>query len=389
MEKKKILFVVHNLAQGGVQHSLVNVLNAVDYSRYDVDLLVLFNKTDIIGSINKNVNIAVCRDFHNYEKSPLGLLYYSAGRVCSALGAEKLCLKYKEKEREYVRNRQIQYIVANFLPDKHYDTAVSYFYGYAADFTDKYISADKKIVFSHASIEEFPELHSRIYPHFDIIVTCSPAMAQVIIDAHPSQVDKISVLECYIDSSDVRSKALSMTPTLPDDRVIISSCGRLSPEKGYDIAVEAAVLLKRSGYRFYWLHVGDGPLRGEIERDIKKYGLTDDFKILGMQDNPFPYVYNSDIFVQPSRLDGNPLSVVEAHILCVPVVETATVGGKYLIKDGENGLLADIDAQSLYEKLSRMISDEKLRADIKKNLEHIDRSGEWESYTAKVNDMLS
>ena len=108
-----------------------------------------------------------------------------------------------------------------------------------------------------------------------------------------------------------------------------------------------------------------------------------------MLENPFPYVYNSDIFVQPSLFDGNPLSVEEAHILCVPVVETATLGGKFLIKDGENGLLSDINAESLYEKLSRMISDDELRIKIKKNLESIDRDGERADYISAVNNMLS
>ena len=389
MEKKKVLFVIHTLSQGGIQHALTSVLDAVDYEKYNVDLLVLFNKTDIIDKINPNVHITVCRDPHDYEKEPLSLLYFSLKQISKALKLKKSEQHYTSLERDYVRKKEIDYIVNNYLPKTHYDTAVSYFYGYAAEFVDKYISADKKIVFSHASIEEFPELHERIYPHFDMIVTGSPVMAQVIKDAHPSHKQKVSVLKYYIDAPSVREKARAFVPELPDGRTVISSCGRLSPEKGYSLAVECARLLKENGYSFFWVHAGDGPLRDEIDKKIKEYGLENDFKILGMLENPFPYVYNSDIFVQPSLFDGNPLSVEEAHILCVPVVETATLGGKFLIKDGENGLLSDINAESLYEKLSRMISDDELRIKIKKNLESIDRDGERADYISAVNNMLS
>lgn len=389
MSKKKILFVIHSLSQGGIQHSLTNVLNAIDYSEYDVDLLVLFNKTDIIEQINKNVNITVCSDSHDYEKSPRGLLYYALSRVFKAVKNNGISLKFSEKERDFVRSRQINYIVNYFLPTKHYDTAIAYFYGYVADFVDKYISADKKTVFTHASIDEFPQLHERIFPHFDMIMTGSPAMASVITQAHPSLTNNIGILKYYIDSVSVRQKSKEFIPDFPDGgKIIISSCGRLSHEKGYILAVEAANLLKKNGYGFYWVHVGDGPEREKIDKKIKEYGLCDDFVILGMRDNPFPYVCNSDIFVQPSLLDGNPLSVEEAHILCVPVVQTATLGGRYMIKNGENGLLADISAESLYEKIGVMISDKSLRENIKKKLESIDRSHEADLYRKNVNAML-
>jgi len=134
--------------------------------------------------------------------------------------------------------------------------------------------------------------------------------------------------------------------------------------------------------------VGDGPERLKLEQLIKKYGLVNDVIITGMQDNPYPYIAGCDIYVQPSYEEAHPLAIIEALILCRPVVTTATVGGQSLIQQGVNGLIADIDEQSLANAIIRMMKEETLHHKMVEYLQNIDHSDDFEKYKKRWRELL-
>ena len=167
-----------------------------------------------------------------------------------------------------------------------------------------------------------------------------------------------------------------MTNPFPEKDIKICTCSRFSYEKGIDLAVEVANVLKQKGHSFHWYIVGDGPEMKSVKNLINKYSLQSFVSLPGMQRNPYPYMASCDIYVQPSREEALSISMLESQMLSAPMVSTKTAGGLAMIKEGVNGLLADINAESLANSIETLIKNEELRSNIKKYLDSIDYSKE-------------
>src|SRR5699024_6629098 len=129
----------------------------------------------------------------------------------------------------------------------------------------------------------------------------------------------------------------------------IVTVGRLSEEKGQDIAIQVLSKLRKSGYDIRWYCIGDGNKREEYERLIKDYGLENDFILIGPTSNPFPFILKADFYVQPSRHEGFCLTLAEAICLNKSIVTTDFIGAYEQIIDGHNGWIVKFDQQALYE----------------------------------------
>jgi glycosyltransferase involved in cell wall biosynthesis len=132
--------------------------------------------------------------------------------------------------------------------------------------------------------------------------------------------------------------------------LLIGAAGRLSPEKGFDIFVEAAASVVRACPDAGFVLFGDGPLREAIARQVARLGLADHFVLAGFRDDLDRLLPGFDLTVLPSYTEGLPNVVLESFAAGVPVVATA-VGGTpeviedsvsgYLVPSGQPGLLAE------------------------------------------------
>lgn len=127
---------------------------------------------------------------------------------------------------------------------------------------------------------------------------------------------------------------------------VITTVGRLVTQKGYDIAIEAAHILKEQGADFTWMVCGEGPERKMLEEKIGQYGLQKDFILLGVQANPYPYMKAGDIYVQTSRFEGYCLTLTEARILNRPCVATNFDVVYDQMVQGENGLVVEMTPEA-------------------------------------------
>ncbi|MBQ6023503.1 MAG: glycosyltransferase [Clostridia bacterium] len=389
MEKQKLLIAVHQMNMGGVQKSLLCALRALDYNRYDVTLYVRKNRCDLLEQADPRVNrIIVNNDKTRYYRKPRAVFLFLLFRV-----AELLHLDYlspKRKLETYVADRQMRYEKKRWFPDgTAYDVAVSYIQGPTAQFVEKYIPAKKKIVFFHGSTDENHALHETVFPRFDKIIAVNSGCRDVLRDLYPAVKDKIGYIENYVDAAAVRDAAKAYKIDRSGKPTVLCTCGRFTPVKGFDLAVEAAKLLKKRGFDFIWYIVGDGEQRASIETQINNGDLTEIIQITGILQNPYPYYAGCDIYVQPSREEAQPLAIIEAQILGRPVVTTATVGGKNLIKEEETGLLAPITPEGVAAKIAALIENEPLRARIANKLKQTDYTAEAEAYRRAWANLLS
>jgi glycosyltransferase involved in cell wall biosynthesis len=135
----------------------------------------------------------------------------------------------------------------------------------------------------------------------------------------------------------VRGRLVALFPHPPER--IVGAAGRLSPEKGFGVLVEAAAIVTRSDSEVGFIHFGDGPLRETLARRIAALGHEARFVLAGFRDDIDRFMPHWDLAVLPSFTEGLPNVVLEAYAAGVPVVATAVGGTPEAVADGVDGYL--------------------------------------------------
>ncbi len=148
--------------------------------------------------------------------------------------------------------------------------------------------------------------------------------------------DRIKIVRCGVDRGFYENRA---TP-VPDEKRFVA-IGRLAAQKGWMSLVEAAAALKTEGREFTVTLVGDGELRGEIERGLLRLDVADRFELRGWltPDEVRTEIARSRALVLPSYAEGLPVSIMEAFALERPVISTFVAGIPELVTPGESGWL--------------------------------------------------
>lgn len=357
---KKILFIGMSLNVGGAEKSLVNLLNMIDYNKFDVDLL-LFQKTGaFLKQVPNEVNII--------EIPELTILYQSAKTSFKSkeisiskirlIIARYLCnvvCKTKWKQFDQIRlNRWINYY-AKLIPDndKQYDVAVAYAGGECAYYMFDKIKANKKVYYFHSdysNIDIDVELERRYVDKSDLIVTISDKCKESLSILFPEMKDKIRVLQNLSSKDFIKKLANEYLPLEFEnghDYLKIVSVGRLIDIKGFDMAVEAASILKKKGIKFVWVVVGEGQERDNLKKLIQKFNVSNCFKLVGLKENPYPYIKYADVLLQTSRFEGKSVVLDEAKILKTAIVATNYNSIHDQLNNGVDGLIVDMNARDI------------------------------------------
>ena len=157
--------------------------------------------------------------------------------------------------------------------------------------------------------------------------------------------------------------------------MIICSVGRICEAKNYDNVPRVAQMLKEMGLRFHWFIVGPGD-QSEVLRNIDATGTADVISLLGTRANPYPYIARCNLYLQPSRYEGNSVTVREAQILHRPVIITRYGTSADQVKDGIDGVICEMDNRSIAEAIYRVANDEALQARLSAHLAQADFGNE-------------
>lgn len=372
--KKKIIFVTHALWIGGIETALVNLLNSMDYDKYDVTCLVLTDITELAPGITGKCRIITADRRHTvsferaYKYSRLYDLMeepQNAGRFrCFVWKALSFFLKAPEARlyAAYIRGRL----------KETFDTVVIY-NDRTAETAVRGVRGERYLMFYHHGAMRHMYHDELGYKKCERIIAVSEGLCEKLKEYRPEYAYKITAVNNLTNIEYIRKMAeASPDIKFPDDAVNIVSCGRIAPEKGFDLAAEACALLVRGGFTdIRWWAVGGGPCEGELARRIEELGIEEYFHILGMRRNPYPYIKRADIYVQPSRFEGHCVSVMEAKLLGRPIAATFAAAVEQ-IKNGENGLLCGTDPQSIADAVKTLYENTALRERFTENLEKYD-----------------
>ena len=348
--KKKLIFITEALWIGGIETALVNLLNRLDYDRYDVTCLILRDCQDIACRITPKCCLIVSdrqhpatfpdayryKRMYNLMEEP-----QHASRLRRGIWhILRLLLRAPEARRyaAYVKKQ---------LNGEHFDTAVIYS-DRTAETAVRAVSADRFLMFYHhgAMRREYHDTYG--YKKVDKIIAVSEKLAERLRLYRPQYRDKIIAVNNLIDAAGVREKSLESPEAVFSKNCFnIVSCGRLSPAKGMDIAIAACARLVQNGYTdIHWWIVGGGPEEASLRAQIHVLGMEGYVTLLGMQSNPYPYIAQADLYVQPSRFEGYCGTILEARLLAVPILATRNAAEEQIVND-ETGSLCDPSAASI------------------------------------------
>lgn len=359
--KKRILFINGHLNAGGVERSLVDILKHMDYTKYAVDLLLLEDTGDYAVELPPEVHV-LFRDLHNtYGGFALSVRRCIAARDWMCLRLRTLFLL-----RKFLGSRALKSAATLLLGEHHYDCVIGFRPGICADLAGYSVKAKRRITWwHHGEFYVDRVAYGAMCSRMDAVAVVSRACREMLQDHLPELADKLICVPNMLDASAILQK-VEHTPYAKNDLCIVS-VGRFAPEKHFENIVPAAKELQAMNLAFMWHIVGDGSERARVEMLITENGLKDYVILEGSKTNPYPYMKYADLFVHPSYIESQGLTVLEAMALGVPCVVTKSRGPCEFIEDGINGLLTEQSPESLAEKVLSILTDKTLYQSIKEN----------------------
>ncbi len=347
---QKVLIIIPTLDIGGIETSLMYLVNNLDKNKYIIDLLV-HKDGELLSKIDLNGKVLYYDNFIKYKK---GIFY----RLNKNIMISSLYRKYKNAFRSL---------------DSKYDVIISYngFDNYF-DMIGSSISSKKKIIWVHNDYpsmiknKRFAFLYKIMYKlmgkkftYFDKIICVSQNVKNNFDNFYPQYKDKTQVIYNYIDSEMISKKSLEKSDVKLTGKFNIIAVGRLTKSKGFaeTINVVKPLIAKYNDVKLYIL--GDGEEKDNLQFMINNYGLNNSVILLGKKLNPYNILKQADLLVSMSKYESFGNILLEAVALNVPFLTTSNSGAKdiceILLKD--KSLIVNSD--NMYEEIKKIIDNKK------------------------------
>lgn len=359
---KKIVFIIESLDLGGSEKCLISLLKNFDYSKYKVDLIIFKDNGIFRNFVPEEVNVIV-------EKWPsLSLIERFRFKALRILNKNK-----------YHSAQLLWRIIENkfHATSSYYDVAFAYSQGFTTYFTERYIISGKKYSWINTDYKKAGyniDFDYPIYISFNKIIAVSHE-AKKALDDELNLVKKSLIVDVIIDIFDnVVEKSLENKKRdfNPDKINIVTVC-RLAKEKGLHLAIESCKILVEKGHDINWYVVGEGNERKYLEKLIKAFQIENSFFLIGATDNPYPYMKDCDIFVQTSLFEGGGTTLNEVSLLNKPIVCTNFPSAFEILKNGETGLIAEMNVESIVSKIQMFLNNDDLKNMMIDNLSKLEK----------------
>lgn len=363
---KKVLFMLSSMNIGGVEKSLLSLLSELSPEEYQVTILLLEKKGGFLELLPQWVEIKEATWFREIKPVIMGspyetiLNYFKKFKFLNGMRFINGYYMDQKKGNRFKYYEQILKSIPN--QDEVYDVAIAY--AAPTEIIDAYVAykikAAKKISWIHFDVSQFPineQLYSHLWDKYDELYVVSQEAKRKLIHKFSQYKEKCTVQYNIISQELIQQMSNAKADISFDINYFnILTVGRLSKEKGQDLAIEALYYLKRDGYKVRWYCVGNGNAKKEYQQLVKKYQLEEDFIFINATSNPYPYMKQADLYVQPSRHDGYCLTLAEALCLEKQVVSTKFAGAIEQIIDGQNGYLVNTSVSDLVNKIKSLIN---------------------------------
>ena len=387
---ERILTSSFDMEIGGVERSLISMLDNFDYENYDVDLMLYSHSGDLMKLLpNKPNLLSENKKYKTFRLSigqtlKRGNIAITIARLLARYNAKKIANKNNLNDSGCIQMQYMWKYALPFLPkvEKEYDVAISYLWPHY--FIADKVKAKIKIAWIHtdySKIDTDIETDLEMWNKFDYIVAVSKDCKDAFLTKYPSLKDKVIIVENITSPNFVRKQAEEKINDLPMDNNIfkVVSVGRYCDAKGFDNAIKALRILHNRGYTdIKWYVVGYGSDEELYRKLIKENKLEDSFILLGKKTNPYPYMKNCDLYAQPSRYEGKAVTVSEAQILGKAVMLTNYTTAHSQVRDKVDGYITDLSIEGIANGIEKLYLNCELKKELENNCINYDYSNSYE-----------
>jgi glycosyltransferase involved in cell wall biosynthesis len=378
--KKRILVIGITMAAAGSEKSFLSFArHAIDYDKYEVDLLLAKKTGEFLPMLPREIRVL--------EMGPSGEIFLidrnNASRIIAKRYLSKnplraFCLLKHVVRRKTAKTQEMRDFASNRIwvellkkmpaVKEEYDAALAYWGDHTMFYMCDKVKAKKKIAWLHFDYAMPPRedaLYLQYFKACDTIVTVSEKIESSLRAALPEIADKIVTVENIVDADEIRALAENgESYTDGFDGIRLLTVGRICPQKGYDLALPAVSRLVEEGYPLRWYIIGTGEDEDFMRRRVSAMGLQERVCFLGVKKNPYPYMKNADFYLQPSRHEGKPIAVEEAKILKKRIFVTNYSSAKEQLQNYFSYEIGEISTEGIYKGLKRMMDDVDFRRNI-------------------------
>lgn len=365
----KILFLIHDLGQGGAEKVLVNLVNNMDRSKFDISVTVLFG-----GGVNEQF---LSPDIHFRAVFPKEVPGNSKlMKLLTPKQLHKLCVK------------------------EHYNIEVSYLEGPSARIVSGCEDQNTKLIcWVHSTIASIKEAAvsfrstqetRKCYGRFHRIICVSKWAKQSFIDVFP-ELSNVEILYNTIESAKIREQ--SHFPIhrdlFHDNEFKLITVGSMKSVKAFDRLIRIHDRLRKEGYPVHTYFLGKGPDIKSLQQLTVELGQNATISFLGYETNPYKYVAKAELFVCCSLSEGFSTAVTEALIIGTPVCTVEVSGMKEMLGEhNEYGVVTANDEEALYQGIKSLLKNPDLLAHYKEMAAQRGKDFSTEETVRAVENML-
>lgn len=365
----KIAFLIHDLSVGGAEKVLVNLVNNMDQTIFDISVIALFG-----GGVNEQFLKPHIHYRAVFPKAIPGNSHLM--KLLSPGQLHRLCIK------------------------EYYDIEVAYLEGPSARIVSGCPHKDTKLVswihveqhtqkLAAQSFRSYAE-SAACYSRFDKVICVSEYVKKDFLSIYP-QLKDVQVLYNTNETAQILEQMNEPIEGETFDNYDIKLCGvgKIVPVKGFDKIARIHCRLRKEGYPIHSYVLGVGDDREKIEQYLREQGEEDSFTFLGYQTNPYKYVHRCDLFVCASIAEGFSTAATEALIVGTPVCTTDVSGMKEMLGEkNEYGVVTENNEEALYQGIKKLLDHPELLTHYKRQAEMRGKMFGTQNTVRAVKEML-
>lgn len=336
LKLKKILFFIHDLGPGGAEKVLVNLVNNMDQTKFDITVMTLFDVGVNKKFLEKNIRYLSC-----FKKVVRGNSHLM-----------------KIFSPEYLHRKLIK---------EHYDIEVAYLEGPCARIISGCPYKDTKLAaWIHTEYHNRNRL-AESFRSFREAEECYNCFHKIVCVSQTVQKSFSSLLNLNVPGCVLynvndypgimqASKEKIEDNLFSDKTFNMIAVGKIQPSKGFERLLKIALRLKKEEYDFCLYILGTGAQEGKLKRYVIKHGLSEYVQFLGYQENPYKYIAKCELFVCSSYREGFSTAATEALIVGTAVCTVEVSGMTELLgENNEYGVVVKNDDDSLLKAIKRFM----------------------------------
>ena len=348
-EKKNLLFTAVNLKVGGIETSLINLLNNIDYEKYNVRVILEEKTGELLTKVNDNAEVDELKVSNNKNILIRKLINFS---------------------------RKLQFTIFNY---NNYDFSCCYatysFSGnklslIASKNNSIYIHSNYKQLYKNEN--EFKEFfNNRKINEFRKIIFVSNESKEDFLKIYPKLKEKTEVINNFINIKNVKEQSKEkITFERKKNNTLFVFVGRLDDSSK---KVKRAInIVKEIPNTELWI-IGDGPDRKEYENYTKENNLEEKVTFFGKKLNPYPYMKEASYIILTSDYEGFPVIYLESIILNKPIITTIDVSDDAINIGKDYANIISKDETKMIKEIEKIIKTNKKTKTIDLNKVQINR----------------